>query len=232
MQSEAPVSGARTEAMSMTTDAEKFKAIVMLANHVAWGFNEGALDTCILTAYALAAALSDLGYADARPARVEAASFPDDRELGGVLLGYPVFSRERRAIRGYWCVHLAVCIGQSWLLDPTLDQINYADGIQWVDAGIGVEPVAASLPPEFWDLDLPRHQRPLWVRFPAVSTRYSLARQQKGFARAPDARPSRWRPLAKEIRRWLEQTQLCPKRIGEVLREREASRTPQILRAH
>ena len=32
----------------MTTDGtEKFKAIVMLANRVAWSFNEGVLNTCI-----------------------------------------------------------------------------------------------------------------------------------------------------------------------------------------
>ena len=220
-----------------TATLEELKAIVMLANHVACEFNEGYLDTCILTSYALAAALTDLGYADVRPVRVEAGSFPDDDKLYGVVLGrlhHEPGSPRVRASDGRWRGHLAVCIGQSWLLDPTLDQINYTDGIQWVDAGIGVEPVAASLPPEFWDLDLPRHQRDLWVRFPAVSTRYSLAQQQNGFARARDARPARWRPLAKEIRRWLEQTQLCPKRIGEVLREREASRTAseQILRAH
>ena len=211
---------------------EELKAIVMLANRVAWGFNEGDLDTCILTSYALAAALTDLGYVDARPVRVEVASLPDDRELGGVLLGYPVFSRERRARDGYWCGHLAVCIGQSWLLDPTLDQINYADGIQWADAGVGVEPVAASLSPEFWDLDLPPPQRLLWVRFPAVSTRYALVRRQRGFARAPDARPSLWRPLAKEITRRLEKGE--HRRSWEVPQRGEAPRmaSAQVLRAH
>jgi len=40
------------------------------------------------------------------------------------------------------------------------------------------------------------------VRFPGVSTRYALA-PQKGFAGLPDARPSRWRPLASEIMRLL-----------------------------
>jgi hypothetical protein len=205
----------------MTTDAiEKFKAIVMLANRVAWGFNEGALDTCILTSYALAAALTDLGYAEVRPVRVEAGSFPDDGKLYGAVLGrlhHEPGSPHRRARDGYWSGHLAVCIGQSWLLDPTLDQSNYANGTQWADAGVGVEPVAAPLTPEFWDLDLLLHQRLVWVRFPAVSTRYALA-PQKGFARFGDARPSHWRPLAKEITRWLEQTQVCPKRIGEILR--------------
>jgi hypothetical protein len=161
------VSGATTEAMPMTAGTiEKFKAMVMLANRVAWGFNEGDLDTCMLTSYALAAALTDLGYADARPVRVEAASFPDDRNLRGASLGFlglPGF--RRRARDGYWCGHLAVCIGQSWLLDPTLDQINFSNGGQWADAGVRVEPVAAPLTPEFWDVDL----RPLgdWcVRFP------------------------------------------------------------------
>jgi len=192
----------------MTTDeTEKFKAIVMLANRVAWGFHAGALNTCIQTSYALAAALTDLGYADARPVRVEAASYPDDRKLGASYLGGPP---RRRAPKGYWCGHLAVCIGQSWLLDPTLDQINFRT--RWADAGIGVEPVAAPLTPEFWaNVDA------VWVPFPAGSTRYWLV-PQKGFARAPAARPSHWRPLAKKITRWLEQTQQCPKRIGEILR--------------
>jgi hypothetical protein len=190
------------EAMPMTA-IEEFKAIVIMANRVARWFNDGALDTCVLTSYALAAALTDLGYADARPVRVQAASFPEDRNLLASILGST--GAGRRATDGYWWGHLAVCIGQSWLLDPTLDQSNDADG--WVDAGIGVEPVAAPLTPEFWDLDLQSSQRLLWVHFSAVSTRYMLV-PQKGFARAPNARPSHWRPLATEITkalRWLEQ---------------------------
>ena len=190
----------------MTTDGtEKFKAIVITANRVASGFLERARDTCIVTSYALAAALTDLGYADARPVRVEAGSFPDDDKLYGAVLGrlhHEPGSPRRRARDGYWCGHLAVCIGQSWLLDPTLDQSNYASGTQWAGAGVRVEPLAAPLIPEFWDLDLLLHQRLLWVRFPAVSTRYALA-PQNGFAWAPGARPSHWRPLAKEITRWL-----------------------------
>ena len=78
--------------------AEKLKAIVIMANRVAREFNDGALNTCIQTSYALAAALTDLGYADARPVRVEAASFPDDRKLHGAILGFsgrPGVSRSR-----------------------------------------------------------------------------------------------------------------------------------------
>ena len=172
---------------------EKFKAIVITANRVAREFNDGDLDTCVLTSYALAAALTDLGYANARPVRVEAASFPDDPKLHGAILGWR--GSGRRAPKGYWKGHLVVCIGQSWLLDPTLDQSNDINGTQWADAGVRVEPVATPLAPEFWDLDLSHQQ---WVRFPAVLTRYLLV-PQKGFARAPDARPSHWRPLAKEI---------------------------------
>jgi hypothetical protein len=73
--------------MPMTVAAtEQLKAIVIMANRVAREFNDGALDTCIQRSYALAAALTDLGYADARPVRVEAASFPDDREIQHVIL--------------------------------------------------------------------------------------------------------------------------------------------------
>jgi hypothetical protein len=183
----------------MTTDGiEKFEAIVITANCVASGFLGRALDTCIVTSYALAAALTDLGYADARPVRVEAASFPDDCKLHAVNLGGSLGSPRRRARDGYWCGHLAVCIGQSWLLDPST---------QWTDAGVRVWPVAAPLTPEFWDLDLPPHQRVVWARSrsPTVATRYTLV-PQKGFAWAPDARPSHWRPLAKEMTYGLEQT--------------------------
>lgn len=82
------VSGATTEAMPTTATAtEKLKAIVMMANHVAREFNEGALNTCIQTSYALAGVLTYLGYADARPVRVEATSYPDDREIEHVILG-------------------------------------------------------------------------------------------------------------------------------------------------
>jgi hypothetical protein len=178
--------------------AEKFKNIVIMANRVAREFNDGALNTCIQTSYALAAALTDLGYADARPVRVEAASFPDPPKLIGVILGR---YSGKRAKKDHWWGHLVVCIGQSWLLDPTLDQSNDAKGAkEWADAGVAVEPVAAPLTPEFW-----ANADAVWAPFPAGSTRYWLV-PQKGFARAPDARPSRWRPLAKEITRWLEQT--------------------------
>jgi hypothetical protein len=187
---------AAVPAMPMTAGTiENFKAIVMMANRVAREFNDGDLGTCVLTSYALAAALTELGYADARPVRVEAASFPDDRNLYGAILGRRGY---RRAGDGYWWGHLAVCIGQSWLLDPTLDQSNDANGTQWTDAGVSVEPAAASLAPEFWDLDLALGERQQWVRSPAVLTRYLLV-PQNGFARAGDARPSHWRPLAKEI---------------------------------
>ena len=64
-------SAATTEAMPTTASTiEELKAIVMLTNRLACSFNEGRLNTCILTSYALAASLADLGYADARPVRV------------------------------------------------------------------------------------------------------------------------------------------------------------------
>jgi hypothetical protein len=174
---------------------EEFKAIVFTANRVARTFNGGALDTCVLSSIALAAALTDLGHADARPVRVVAASFSDDPKLYAAILGE---NGRRRARDGYWWGHLAVCIGQRWLLDPTLDQSNGANGTQWADAGIGVGPVAAPLAPEFWDLGLPSHQRLLWVRFPAIRTRYSLV-PQKGFSQAARELRTQWRPLAKAI---------------------------------
>jgi hypothetical protein len=195
------MSGQIMETMPTTAGTiEELKAIVTMANLVARVCNEGVLNSCVLTSYALAAALTDLGYADARPVRVQATCWPDDRQLRGVRLGGPPFR-----------MHLAVCIGQSWLLDPTLDQVNETHGGQWADAGIGVEPVAASIPPEFWDLDLSSDQRLLRVRFAAASTNYALV-PQKGLARLPDARPSHWRPLAEDITKLLHWLQS----IGEI----------------
>ena len=68
---------------------QELKAIVMVANLIARMFNDGELSTCILTSYALAAALTDLGYADARPVRVQASCSTNDRQLTGVSLGAP-----------------------------------------------------------------------------------------------------------------------------------------------
>jgi hypothetical protein len=114
-----------TPSQSALDTFREFKAIVIMANRVAREFNDGDLDTCVLTSYALAAALTDLGYADARPVRVEAGTFPDDPKLYGAVIGRRGLGRARD---GYWWGHLVVCIGQSWLLDPTLDQINDANG--------------------------------------------------------------------------------------------------------
>jgi hypothetical protein len=47
-----------------------------------------------------------------------------------------------------------------------------------------------------------------------VATRYALV-PQKGFARAPDARPSHWRPLAKEITEAIREPQQATRRLDE-----------------
>ena len=65
--------------------AEKFKNIVIMANRVAREFN-GALDTCVLTSYALAAALTDLGYADARPGNPQFQPLSDEEVTSLVAL--------------------------------------------------------------------------------------------------------------------------------------------------
>jgi len=45
---------------------------------------------------------------------------------------------------------------------------------------------------------------------------------QKGFARAPDARPSHWRPLAKEITEAIRELQQATRRLDENERFRAA----------
>src|SRR5215471_13256164 len=88
-----------------------------LTNHIALDYNEGRPDSCILTSYALAHVLRQLGH-DAHPIRVQARAFPDDRKLGGCKLGgLPNGYRGEKASPDAWGGHLAVICGR-YLLDP------------------------------------------------------------------------------------------------------------------
>jgi hypothetical protein len=114
-------------------DADKFQTLVVIANQVAAQFN-GALDTCVLTSFALNNVLQRLRY-DSRPLRIEAAVFPDDRKLYGNILGRIEPGSRRAASPGKWWGHLAVAVENEWLLDPTLDQANKKEWPQAIHVG-------------------------------------------------------------------------------------------------
>jgi hypothetical protein len=175
--------------MSMTC-AASLQRLVIATNRLAAEFNDGALDTCVLTSHALTHAARRLSH-NARPLRVETAVFPDDRKLIATILG-AVGRPSSKASSGKWHGHLAVLIDDVWLLDPTLDQANKPEwGVQY-----RVKPLATRLTEDFW------HGRSQMLSVDNCTVRYKLYPRQNGFARAPDARPSHWRPLADLILDW------------------------------
>ena len=175
----------------------EFQKLVTTTNRVAAKFN-GSRDTCILTSFALNNTLQRLGY-NSRPLRIEAAVFPDDRKLYGTILGgwREPGCRRRAASPGKWWGHLAVVVGDEWLLDPTIDQANKKE---WPQA-IHVAPLAVRLTKEFWT-----ERGSVLIQVNKCSVRFSPHPRQVGFANAGDARPSHWKPLADQILRTLEAT--------------------------
>jgi hypothetical protein len=117
-----------------------------------------------------------------------------------------------------WHGHLAVAIGQEWLLDATLDQANKPE---WGSVRAG--PIAVELGTDFW-----AGECIFLDDFPDVSVRYKLFPRQNGFARARDARRSHWLPLADAIWRCTETKKpLCRSRFFRVS---EVSRTIRLTR--
>lgn len=158
-----------------------FDELVTIANRVARK-HTGDLGTCILSSVALVGVLEGLGIA-ARPVRVEAAIFPDDREQFAAILG----SRRYRgwlaeAENGEWRGHLAVAVGDEWLLDATIDQANRPE---W--NGAGMDPLAVALPPRFF---WPSGRVQAWANGRDCRARYTIFPNQKSFGKAYDARPS------------------------------------------
>ena len=176
---------------SRMTDNGTFQELVTTANRVAFEFN-GARDTCILTSFALHDALRRLGYSS-RPLRIEAAVFPFDRKLCGIILGS--VNRGPAASARMWRGHLAGVVDDDWLLDATLDQVNKRE---WPRA-MRVGPLAVRLSEKFW-----AEYGSISVQTNDCGVRFSPYPRQVGFANAGDARPSHWRPLADQIFRALE----------------------------
>jgi hypothetical protein len=163
--------------------------IVSITNALAIEDNDGRRDSCVLTSYALNDVLRRLGYAS-RPVRVEARVIPDQRELIATILGGMGDGTRRPAAgRGKWHGHLAVAVDDAWLLDATLDQANKSEWPQ--DAWVG--PMVMELSEAFWN------GRPIKVQVNASLVDYRLYPQQNGFAHAPDARSSHWKPLSDAI---------------------------------
>ena len=168
-----------------------------LANECAY-LECGHSSTCVMTSHALRYVLQTVGI-NAELFRVECGVFPEDRQYYGTVLGAAPETR-RAAQSGMWKGHLVVIVDREWLLDPTLDQANKPD---WPLA-IRVRPAVVKLNEDFWTGR--QWHRLAWIKFGTTSVRYSLYPKQNGFAHAPDARPSHWRPVAD---RMLQQTSCC-----------------------
>jgi len=110
-------------------DLAAVREINAIANELS--FREtGARNACIYTSAALCDALVRLGYR-ARMLRVEAAYYPPGRGCGGVLGFRGDGTRRPAASPGMWRVHVAVVVDETYLLDPTLDQLAGAEPFVW-----------------------------------------------------------------------------------------------------
>jgi hypothetical protein len=176
----------RVEQMTDTNDGhgEKWQQLVTLTNKESREFNDGRRDTCILTAHALHNVLQRLGV-NSRLMRVEAAVIPDDRSLTGAKLGGD--SNRKAAAPGMWKGHLVVAIGNDWLLDPTIDQVNKP---KWPPSA-HVGPLAIR---QNWN-----DRGLIFIRVGDSLVRYRSYHYQNGFARKPAARPSHWLEPAERI---------------------------------
>jgi len=168
----------------MSFDEAFLQELTLLANETAYSAL-GHRDSCILTSNALCHVLASMG-GEPKLTRVTCAVFPEDRKYYGTVLGGQGDGTFRPASApGMWKGHLVVTLGE-WLLDATLDQANKPE---WPEE-IRVHPIAVRLNKEFWD------GRTMFFKCGTTMFRYSLYPKQIGFANAPNARASHWRPVA------------------------------------
>jgi hypothetical protein len=158
--------------------------LVDLTNKMSRTFNGGRLNTCILASYALNDVLRRLGL-QAYPLRVTTIVSPADRRLVATVMGKSYLEY----VPGKWNGHLVVAIEKAWLLDPTLDQANRQE---WPATSL-IRPVVVKLTEEFWAGGM------VGLHINGTSVGYLLHKRQQGFARAPAARPSQWKPVADSI---------------------------------
>jgi hypothetical protein len=122
--------------ISESPDLAALREINAIANALSFEEN-GFHNSCIYTSAALSDALVRLGY-QARMLRVEAAVYPPCTCCHGSLLGFRGDGTRRPAASpGMWNGHVAVVVDETYLLDPTLDQVE------------GAEPFVGVVTPEF-----------------------------------------------------------------------------------
>jgi hypothetical protein len=167
-------------------------AVCRLTNEVALDFNGGDPASCVLTSHALAYVLQALGH-DAYPLRVQARAYPAAMKSVMVVLGGLSDGYRRKASPGMWGGHLAVVAG-GYLLDPTFDQVNTNRTRNRWPAAVRYTPMVIPIDQSFLDGD-----RTICVRFPKGQADWMAYPRQCGFARAGDARPSHWKPLAEAV---------------------------------
>lgn len=156
----------------------------------------GGRESCILSSFAVAYILMSKGY-ESFPIRVYASVFSKERNVTGVSLGGKGDgTRIPAAMEGMWNGHLAVFAksrrgNKSYLLDPTLDQVNRKR--------IRVKPVVLEIPEMFLIA-----RRGALYQIGNCNVRYSACPHQNGFMNKPDARPSHWFPIAERVLRQME----------------------------
>jgi hypothetical protein len=161
-------------------------------------------NSCVLSSHALDYVLRQLGYSS-KLLRVTATVFPNTSEpripcvkLGGDGDGM----RRPKADEGMWHGHVAVLVNNRWLLDPTLDQAN--------NDNIEVGPVA-------FEMKTLNPRGPLiFLKVNGCDVRYQVYRTQKGFATAPDARPSHWMSVARAALAELQQINMTGPQVKQV----------------
>lgn len=153
-----------------------------LANEVAYRYL-GYRNSCIVTSHALAAFLRIQRY-EADLVRPEWHVFPEHGH-GAALSWDGDGSRRPAASPGHWRGHLAVsCTG--FLLDPTIDQLSTED--------MKISPLVISMA-GWWN----EGTGIKFVDENGTFFRGDRYHRQAGWKSAPDARPSRWRPLLHRI---------------------------------
>lgn len=162
---------------------EELALAVSLANRAA--FEEyGDRDSCISTSYALAAFLTQRGYAP-EPTRIETVVHPLATRHGCVLGWRGDGSRQPASGPGEWKGHLGVVVDE-WLLDPTLDQADIP----------GVPHGAIVLITSRW---LTGEDAAYLTTCPEISIRFRRFPRQNGWKSAAAARPIQWKPVLKRM---------------------------------
>ena len=158
---------------SLIIDAPESLLIATYAINKALKIELRRTDFCILASFALQNII-----VGSKVVRVTAGIFPTDRTIYGTVLGSEGDGTFRpKAKKGHWHGHCCVLVEDTWLLDPTLDQVN--------KKGIKLFPIAFKLK----SID---PNETTFFNVNDCDIRYNIYRIQKGFNCAPDSRKSHW----------------------------------------